>query len=44
MTNGGIDFALFKGDLSGTIDYFHKVSNNILLDECERHDHHQQRT
>lgn len=32
MTNGGIDFALFKGDLSGTIDYFHKVSNNILLE------------
>lgn len=32
MTNGGIDFALFKGNLSGTIDYFHKVSNNILLE------------
>jgi len=32
MTNGGIDFALLKGDLSGTIDYFHKVSNNILLE------------
>jgi iron complex outermembrane receptor protein len=28
----GLDFALFKGALSGTIDYFNKVSNNILLE------------
>ncbi|WP_349771351.1 SusC/RagA family TonB-linked outer membrane protein [Haliscomenobacter sp.] len=28
----GLDFALFNGALSGTIDYFNKVSNNILLE------------
>ena len=28
----GLDFALFDGALSGTIDYFNKVSNNILLE------------
>jgi len=28
----GLDFSLFKGALSGTIDYFNKVSNNILLE------------
>lgn len=28
----GLDFALFKGALSGSIDYFNKVSNNILLE------------
>jgi iron complex outermembrane receptor protein len=32
QSNLGLDFALFKGDLTGTIDYFHKVSNNILLE------------
>jgi TonB-dependent starch-binding outer membrane protein SusC len=28
----GLDFALFEGALSGTIDYFNKISNNILLE------------
>jgi iron complex outermembrane receptor protein len=28
----GLDFTLLKGALSGTIDYFNKVSNNILLE------------
>jgi iron complex outermembrane receptor protein len=32
QTNVGLDFGLFKGALSGTIDAFHKVSNNILLE------------
>lgn len=32
QTNVGLDFGLFNGALSGTIDYFHKVSNNILLE------------
>jgi len=32
QTNVGLDFALFNGSLSGTLDYFHKVSNNILLE------------
>ncbi|MGQ7871111.1 SusC/RagA family TonB-linked outer membrane protein [Sunxiuqinia sp. sy24] len=32
QTNIGLDFGLFEGALSGTIDYFHKVSNNILLE------------
>jgi len=32
QSNVGLDFALLKGKLSGTIDYFHKVSNNILLE------------
>lgn len=31
QTDIGLDFALFDGALSGTIDYFNKVSNNILL-------------
>lgn len=31
QTNIGVDFGLFKGALSGTVDYFYKVSNNILL-------------
>jgi len=31
QTNIGLDFGLFKGALKGTIDAFHKVSNNILL-------------
>jgi iron complex outermembrane receptor protein len=32
QTNVGVDFGLFEGALSGTIDYFHKVSNNILIE------------
>jgi TonB-dependent starch-binding outer membrane protein SusC len=31
QTDLGLDFGLFKGALTGTIDLFHKVSNNILL-------------
>ena len=32
QTNIGLDFGFFGGALSGTIDYFHKVSNNILVE------------
>lgn len=32
QTNIGLDFGLFDGALSGTVDYFHKVSNNILIE------------
>lgn len=32
QTNLGLDFAFFKNRLSGTLDYFHKVSTNILLE------------
>lgn len=32
QTNVGLDFGLFDGALSGTVDYFHKVSNNILVE------------
>ena len=32
QTDIGLDFALFQGALSGTVDYFNKVSNNILLE------------
>ncbi|MCG8307041.1 MAG: TonB-dependent receptor [Cytophagales bacterium] len=32
QTNVGLDFELFEGALSGTLDYFHKVSDNILLE------------
>ncbi len=32
QANVGLDFALFDGALSGTLDYFNKVSNNILLE------------
>ena len=32
QTDAGLDFALFKGALSGTIDYFNKVSRDILLE------------
>jgi len=32
QTDIGLDFALFNNALSGTIDYFYKVSNNILLE------------
>lgn len=32
QTNVGLDFGLFNGALSGTVDYFHKVSNNILVE------------
>jgi iron complex outermembrane receptor protein len=28
----GLDFALFRGALSGSVDYFNKVSNKILLE------------
>ena len=31
QTNIGVDFGLFKGALSGTVDLFRKVSSNILL-------------
>lgn len=32
QTNIGLDFALFDYRLTGTIDYFNKVSDNILLE------------
>ncbi|MCP2029853.1 iron complex outermembrane receptor protein [Flavobacterium sp. HSC-32F16] len=32
QTNIGIDFSLFNSRLSGTVDYFNKVSDNILLE------------
>ncbi|NOR74464.1 MAG: SusC/RagA family TonB-linked outer membrane protein [Draconibacterium sp.] len=32
QTNIGLDFGLFDGALYGTIDYFHKTSNNILVE------------
>jgi TonB-linked SusC/RagA family outer membrane protein len=32
QTDIGLDFGLFEGALTGTIDYFHKVSDNILLE------------
>ncbi|NCI48159.1 SusC/RagA family TonB-linked outer membrane protein [Sediminibacterium soli] len=32
QTDLGLDFELFKGKLSGTVDYFRKVTNNILLE------------
>ncbi|WP_229311066.1 SusC/RagA family TonB-linked outer membrane protein [Larkinella soli] len=32
QTDIGLDFGLFKGALSGSVDYFRKVSNNILLE------------
>ncbi|MDI5949792.1 SusC/RagA family TonB-linked outer membrane protein [Flavobacterium yafengii] len=32
QTNVGLDFGLFNGALSGTVDYFNKVSDNILLE------------
>ncbi|MDX1364749.1 MAG: TonB-dependent receptor [Arenibacter latericius] len=32
QSNVGIDFGLFDGNLTGTVDYFHKVSDNILLE------------
>jgi hypothetical protein len=32
QTDLGLDFGLFKGALSGSVDYFRKVSNNILLE------------
>ncbi|MDB5246372.1 MAG: SusC/RagA family TonB-linked outer membrane protein [Segetibacter sp.] len=31
QTDVGLDFSLLKGRLTGTVDYFRKVSNNILL-------------
>lgn len=32
QTNLGLDFGLFAGVISGTVDYFYKVSDNILLE------------
>ncbi len=32
QTNVGLDFALFNYRLTGTVDYFNKVSDNILLE------------
>ncbi|QDH80458.1 TonB-dependent receptor [Echinicola soli] len=32
QTNLGLDFAVFDAKLSGSVDYFRKVSNNILLE------------
>ncbi|GAB3956142.1 TonB-dependent receptor [Spirosoma harenae] len=32
QTDVGLDFALFKGALAGSVDYFRKISNNILLE------------
>ncbi len=32
QTNIGLDFGLLDGALTGTVDYFHKVSNNILVE------------
>ncbi|MBA4851065.1 TonB-dependent receptor [Emticicia sp. BO119] len=32
QTNIGLDFGLLRGALTGAVDYFHKVSNNILLE------------
>lgn len=32
QTDLGVDFGLFKGALTGSVDYFRKVSNNILLE------------
>lgn len=31
QTDIGLDFGLFNGALNGTVDYFRKVTNNILL-------------
>ena len=32
QSNIGLDFGLFNGALSGSIEYYHKVTNNILLE------------
>jgi len=32
QTNVGLDFGLLKGALTGSVDYFKKLSNNILLE------------
>ncbi|MHA8051546.1 SusC/RagA family TonB-linked outer membrane protein [Aquirufa sp. ROCK-SH2] len=32
QSNIGLDFGLFNGALNGSVDYFRKVSNNILLE------------
>lgn len=32
QTDAGLDFALFNGALSGSVDYFRKVSSKILLE------------
>ena len=31
QTNIGLDFALFDGNLSGTLDYFNKVASDVVL-------------
>lgn len=31
QSNIGLDFAFFGGDVYGTVDYFHKTTNDILL-------------
>lgn len=31
-TNGGIDFAIFKGRLSGSVDYFYKKTTDVLFE------------
>ena len=31
MTNVGIDFGLFNNRLTGTMDYFHKKTKDILI-------------
>jgi TonB-dependent starch-binding outer membrane protein SusC len=31
QSNVGLDFGFFGGELTGTVDYFHKESSNILL-------------
>lgn len=32
QSNIGVDFAFFDGKLTGTVDYFNKVSDNVLLE------------
>lgn len=32
QTNIGLDFSLFNNRLSGTVDYFNKISDNIILE------------
>ncbi|MEP6844945.1 MAG: SusC/RagA family TonB-linked outer membrane protein [Panacibacter sp.] len=31
-TNGGIDFSIFKGRLSGSVDYFYKKTTDVLFE------------
>lgn len=32
QSNVGLDFGFFKGALTGSLEYYHKVTNNILLE------------